>query len=203
MQDILSPATAAVFMKQRQELLGSRMAYVFDLAVEQGNSHWVLVGPTGRQYRPAYKGAIWIDRESRRVLRIEQIAQSDSAGMPYDKAESVVEYGFVNIEGKSYLLPCKARTWPVCGVLQTVSAMSSASRITGSSAPVPISSTTSSAPASSRPRLLHCYSGAGLAGLAANREHDRIGRSGSARRPALPKFTWITPDTMPGAAPAY
>ena len=109
LQDILAPATAATFMKQRQEVLGSRTAYVFDLAVEEGNSHWVLVGPTGRQYRPAYKGAIWIDKETRRVLRIEQIANSSqSIGVPYDKAESVVEYGFVNIEGKSYLLPTQS-----------------------------------------------------------------------------------------------
>jgi archaellum component FlaF (FlaF/FlaG flagellin family) len=109
LQDILAPATAATFMKQRQEVLGSRTAYVFDLAVEEGNSHWVLVGPTGRQYRPAYKGAIWIDKETRRVLRIEQIANSSqSIGVPYDKAESVVEYGFVNIEGKSYLLPAQS-----------------------------------------------------------------------------------------------
>jgi hypothetical protein len=28
--------------------------------------------------------------------------------VPYDKAESVVEYGFVNIEGKSYLLPTQS-----------------------------------------------------------------------------------------------
>jgi hypothetical protein len=95
-------------MKQRQELLGSRTAYVFDLAVEQSNSHWVLVGPTGKQYRPAYKGAIWIDKETRRVLRIEQIANGDSVSAPYDKAESVVEYGFVNIEGKTYLLPVES-----------------------------------------------------------------------------------------------
>jgi hypothetical protein len=109
LQDILSPMTAATFMKQREEVLGSRNAYVFDLAVEESNSHWVLVGPTGRQYRPAYKGTIWIDKETRRVLRIEQIANSSqSISVPYDKAESVVEYGFVNIEGKSYLLPTQS-----------------------------------------------------------------------------------------------
>ena len=109
LQDILSPATAATFMKQREEDLGSRRAYVFDLAVEESNSHWVLVGPTGRQFRPAYKGTIWIDKETRRVLRIEQIAKSEqSISVPYDKAESVVEYGFVNIEGKSYLLPTQS-----------------------------------------------------------------------------------------------
>jgi archaellum component FlaF (FlaF/FlaG flagellin family) len=109
LQDILAPATAATFMKQREEMLGSRSSYVFDLAVEQSNSHWVLVGPTGRQYRPAYRGTIWIDKETRRVLRIEQIAKSaQSIEVPYDKAESVVEYGFVNIEGKSYLLPTQS-----------------------------------------------------------------------------------------------
>jgi hypothetical protein len=108
LQDILSPATAAVFVKQRQEVLGSRTAYVFDYSVEESNSHWVIVGPTGRQYRPNYKGTIWIDKETRRALRIEQIANPLPSGAPYDKTESVVEYGFVSIDGKSYLLPVES-----------------------------------------------------------------------------------------------
>ncbi len=99
LEDILAPG---------EETLGSRRAYVFDLAVEESNSHWVIVAPTGRQYRPRYKGTIWVDKETRRVLRIEQSTSLFPSGAPYDTAESVIEYGFVNIENKSYLLPVES-----------------------------------------------------------------------------------------------
>jgi hypothetical protein len=55
--------------------------------------------------KPAYKGTIWIDKESRRVLRIEQEAVNMPRDFAYDTNESSLEYGFVNIDGRSYLLP--------------------------------------------------------------------------------------------------
>ena len=61
--------------------------------------------PDDRRYNPAYEGAIWIDKETRRVLRIEQ----HTTGMPQDfpllNAETVLTYAFVKIDGKPYLLP--------------------------------------------------------------------------------------------------
>jgi hypothetical protein len=62
----------------------------------------------GRQYKPAYKGTIWIDKETRRVLRIEQQALGLPRDFAYDKAESMVEYGYVSIEGTRYLLPIQS-----------------------------------------------------------------------------------------------
>jgi hypothetical protein len=105
LEDILAPATAAAFTKRGEDSIGGRRVYVYDLAVTEGNSHWVIVGPDRRQYRPSYKGSLWIDKETRRVLRIEQNTRSLPGGAPYERAESIVEYGFVNIEGKTYLLP--------------------------------------------------------------------------------------------------
>lgn len=105
LEDILSPATAAVFVKRRDDSVAGRDAWVYNLSVLQENSHWTIVSADGRQYKPAYAGSIWIDKETRRVLRIEQRALYLPSGFTYDKAESTVEYGFVPIEGKSYLLP--------------------------------------------------------------------------------------------------
>ncbi len=56
----------------------------------------------GRQEAPAYNGAIWIDKESHHVLRIEMRAVGLAAGFPIDSefrglspfgAESTVVYG--------------------------------------------------------------------------------------------------------------
>jgi hypothetical protein len=107
LEDVLSYSTAATFTKRGDDTIAGRGALVYDLTVQQHFSHWTLVAPSGRQYSPAYHGRIWVDKESRRVLRIEQIAQGMPRDFAYDKAESVIDYGFVTIEGKSYLLPVR------------------------------------------------------------------------------------------------
>ncbi len=106
LQDILSRSTDAKFTKRGDDRIAGRAAYVYDLAVDKRNSHWDLVAQNHkRDYFPAYKGSIWIDKETRRVLRIEQQATNLPKDFDYDQAETVVEYGFVTIEGKKYLLP--------------------------------------------------------------------------------------------------
>jgi hypothetical protein len=105
LQDILSPATDAGFTKRRMERVGGRPAFVFDFAVSEENSHWILVSQSGRQYHVAFKGTLWIDKDTLRVLRIEQRTTTLPRGCPYESALSTVEYGFVNIQGKNSLLP--------------------------------------------------------------------------------------------------
>ncbi len=66
------------------------------------------MGENGRRIKPAYKGKIWIDKETRRVLRIEQTAVGIPRDFDFDTQESSLEYGFVNIDGRSYLLPVES-----------------------------------------------------------------------------------------------
>jgi hypothetical protein len=108
LEDILSYATDANFTKRGEDRIAGRTAMVFNMSVRKDNSHWTIIDMANRQYAPAYKGSLWIDVESRRVMRIEQIAQGMPRDFAYDRAESVLEYGFVTIENKSYLLPVRA-----------------------------------------------------------------------------------------------
>jgi hypothetical protein len=105
LQDILSMATDANFKRRGEDRIAGRPAVVFDYTVEQAHSHWTLVSPDGRNYNPAYQGAVWIDRNTRRVLRIEQRTTALPRDYPLSKAESTIEYGFVKIEQGTYLLP--------------------------------------------------------------------------------------------------
>lgn len=105
LEDVLSPSTEAVFVKRGSDTIAGRDAWVYNLSVLHENSHWIIVSANGRKYAPSYGGSIWIDKESGRVLRIEQRAVYLPSDFTYDKAESVVEYGFVKIDGRPYLLP--------------------------------------------------------------------------------------------------
>ena len=105
LEDILSFATAAKFKRRGEEKIGGRPALVFDYAVEQSHSHWTIVAPDGRRYSPPYDGAIWIDPDTRRVLRIEQRATVFPSGFPFSRTECVLEDGLERIEQGTYLLP--------------------------------------------------------------------------------------------------
>lgn len=105
LQDVLSPATSASFKRRGDDRIAGHPAIAFDYTVEQAHSHWTLVAPDGRRYNPAYQGAVWIDRDTRRVLRIEQRTTAMPPDFPLSKAESTIEYGFVRIEQGTYLLP--------------------------------------------------------------------------------------------------
>lgn len=105
LQDLLSPYTAAAFTRHGEDTIAGRAAYVYDFSVRKDGSHWVIVGPDGRHEAPPYTGRVWIDKERHRVMRLEQRASAISPVLPYDKAETTLDYDFVTIDGKSYLLP--------------------------------------------------------------------------------------------------
>jgi hypothetical protein len=105
LEDVMSFGTDAAFRRRGDDTVAGRPAVVFDYKVKQEHSHWTMVAPDERKYNPAYEGAIWIDRDTRRVLRIEQRASDFPRDFPVRRAEAVLQYGFVNLEGKRYLLP--------------------------------------------------------------------------------------------------
>jgi hypothetical protein len=111
MEDVLSIPTNAKFHRRPgEDRIASRQAVVFDLTVTAGNSHWELASPDGRRYNAAYEGSIWIDKDTRRVLRIEQRTTGLPQDFPLSKAETVLTYAFVKIDNKPYLLPAGSET---------------------------------------------------------------------------------------------
>ena len=105
LEDLMSPITNAQFKRRGEDRIAGRAALVFNYTVAQANSHWTLVSPDERRYSPAFDGAIWIDKETRRVLRIEQRTGPMPQDFPYSKAESTLEYAYAKIEQRTYLLP--------------------------------------------------------------------------------------------------
>jgi hypothetical protein len=102
--DVLSLVTNADFHGKRATMMVNRGAFRYDLSVEQANSHWHIEAE-GQTYLPAYTGAIWIDEESHRVLRIEVSAKSIPTWFPLDQLETAVDYDYVFIGEGKYLLP--------------------------------------------------------------------------------------------------
>ena len=107
LRDLFSPATAADFRYRRQSTAAGLPASVYDFQVDQAHSHWEnRVG--GQMVFPAYKGSVWIDKQSHRVLRIEMQARNIPQEFPLDASEWVVDYEFVRIGTGRYLVPIHA-----------------------------------------------------------------------------------------------
>ncbi len=104
LQDILLPQTNADFHNKRSTTIVNRAAFRYDFSVEQPNSHWHIYA-SAQSYLPEYTGAIWVDKENYRVLRIELSARNMPKAFPLDTVESAVDYDYVLIGDGKFLLP--------------------------------------------------------------------------------------------------
>ena len=104
LQLVLNPGSETDFRGKRSSSIVNRQVWRYDYSVEQQNSHWTLEA-AGQSYEPAYAGAIWIDKETSRVLRIEMSAKRIPADFPLDSGESTVDYDFVLLGDRKFLVP--------------------------------------------------------------------------------------------------
>jgi len=108
--DVFSPRTAARFQYRRDETLAGRRAARYDFTVTQANSHW-NVQVADLTVTPGYTGAVWLERETARALRVETAAVGLPDGFPLGAAEMTADYDYVALaDGVRYLLPVRAVT---------------------------------------------------------------------------------------------
>ncbi len=101
--------TAAEFQWARHSLLRGRGVYVFQFRVPRHRSRWTLSVEDTRDIITAYKGLVYIDKETERVLRVYEKAEDIPSSFPIQSAESRLDYDYTEISGTEYLLPLKAR----------------------------------------------------------------------------------------------
>jgi len=81
-------------------------ARVYDFRVPKERSQWTI--RYGYAVKPAHEGALWIDPESARVLRIEMSSRRLPSNYDIDKVEMTVDYDWVDIAGTRWLLPVRS-----------------------------------------------------------------------------------------------
>ena len=108
LRDIFSRASDADFRPSGNATIVNRSTRVYKFVVEQPNSHWKIVAP-GQFYFPAYKGTMWIDKETFRVIRIEMQTRNMPKDFSFDTVESTLDYDFIRLgSSNAYLLPVHA-----------------------------------------------------------------------------------------------
>jgi hypothetical protein len=106
---LFHPDTDAQFRSGGPSTISGVSAQVYDFQVRSDKSHWIL-GANSRTLNAAYSGSIWIDPKTARVLRIEMQARNIPSDFLMDWVESAVDYSYVTIDGKSFLLPVRAES---------------------------------------------------------------------------------------------
>lgn len=107
LQDVFSRATNADFRYISNDTSSGVPTKMYNFTVEQPNSHW-HVKMAGQSVFPAYRGSVWIDPKTARVMRIEMQARRIPGSFPLDTVEWVVEYAPVRIGSQPYILPVHA-----------------------------------------------------------------------------------------------
>jgi hypothetical protein len=99
----------AEFKEAKKDTLNGRATVIYDFSVKTANSNSTIADKgSGRKVVAGYSGSIWIDTESKQVLRIEASNEGMPANFPITLSENAVEYDWVKIEEERYLLPIRA-----------------------------------------------------------------------------------------------
>jgi len=108
LDDLLNPYTGATFRKTGTDTIHGRSTTVYHFEVAREKSHWRIEAPS-QLYYPAYAGSIWIDKQTSRVLRIEQQARNMPLLFSFDTTETATDYDFVRLATpEQFLLPADA-----------------------------------------------------------------------------------------------
>jgi len=106
---LFAPSSRAQFVQVKHESFRGRDTVVYDFTVKKVNSTVQITDKDqNRSIITAYKGSLWIDSQSKLVLRVESSSFDIVPGFPITLAENSVEYDWVTIAGERFLLPVRA-----------------------------------------------------------------------------------------------
>ncbi|HEU4934417.1 MAG TPA: hypothetical protein VFT48_20185 [Pyrinomonadaceae bacterium] len=104
--DIFKPEAKAEFRMVDTDVILGKRTIVYEYTVKKDNSQLTLsLADTGARAVVGSRGRLWIDRELDRVVRFEQIATEIPPDFPITAASSLIDYDWVSINERKYLLP--------------------------------------------------------------------------------------------------
>jgi hypothetical protein len=106
LRQVFEPETEAHFEWDHWGLLRNRPTYVFSYSVKEERSRW-HVSADQEDVIPAYKGLIYVDQETKQVLRISLEAVDLPPSFPVRQASDQLDYDYQDVGGQQFLLPLK------------------------------------------------------------------------------------------------
>jgi hypothetical protein len=110
LSELFQPETQAEFQMVDTDTLRGRRTVIYEYAVKREFSHQMIKASWAgnRTVVTGFRGRVWIDRETNRVLRLEDISTEIPGDFPVTAANSTIDYDWVNINQLQHLLPLRA-----------------------------------------------------------------------------------------------
>lgn len=107
---LFDPETKTIFKPAGKDKLGTHPTLIYDFQVLKENSKLTVKAEGAPQIVAGYSGSIWIDTETKLVLRIEQAVDDLPSGYPVTNSDSIIDYDMVKLRGLDveFLLPIRA-----------------------------------------------------------------------------------------------
>ncbi|WP_348265289.1 VWA domain-containing protein [Telmatobacter sp. DSM 110680] len=105
---VFAPSAKADFKWKETDALGSGTVQVFDYHVAKSNSMFSVVGSNDVQLMVGFHGQVYIDSATRNVRRISLEADDLPKDFPTQASVMGVDYDYVVINGRDYLMPISA-----------------------------------------------------------------------------------------------
>jgi hypothetical protein len=106
--DLFKPESRTTFKPVDTDLLQTRRTIVYEYEVKLPYSRLTLTTDKTSTANVGSRGRMWVDRETDRVLRFEQIATEIPSDFPITAASSLIDYDWVTIGEKKYVLPTRS-----------------------------------------------------------------------------------------------
>jgi hypothetical protein len=106
LKQIFDPASEAIFDWEKWGKLRGHLCYVFSYYIDQAHSQYHVVYEKKDEIVPAYRGLVYIDKDTELVLRttLEPILPP---GFAVKQASIILDYDYATIGDNQYLLPQK------------------------------------------------------------------------------------------------
>jgi hypothetical protein len=105
---LFSNESQTTFQLVDTDLLRGRRALVYEFQTLKKNSRATITYDDRLTITAGTRGRIWIDRETFRVLRMETFYTEIPADFPVTALNKVIDYDWVTISERQYLLPTRA-----------------------------------------------------------------------------------------------
>lgn len=110
LDNLFDPASEAIFTPAGKEKLGAHQALIYDYHVTKPKSKLDVKIGDDPAFIAAYSGSVWIDVDTKQVLRIEQAIEDPPAQYRTFSGDKIIDYEMVKLRGTDVevLLPIKA-----------------------------------------------------------------------------------------------
>ncbi len=110
LDSLFDPTTEAIFTAAGKEKLGTHQTLIYDFHVSKPKSKLDVKIGDDPAFIAAYSGSVWIDADTKHVLRIEQAIEDPPPQYRTFSGDKIIDYELIKLRGTDIevLLPVKA-----------------------------------------------------------------------------------------------